>query len=424
MAEEEAALEEAYGQLKEAISQIESALVEDPENPDMLEMLRETNEAKAMTEARLLELKKARLQSFLEQQLSPSNKAREGESTSVKPLNFQDEKDSVSMKPSLASASTQEANVGSVGYIPHLLQDGQLTWLLVSVISLVPVEDDVHLRMVKYLTPIEKRQLPCRYIFGMDVVDHHDLLEFQTKLSGQCPHGDKCQFSHGSLIESTCFIPDPYNFPNSVPFQASEKCFAKYKDGLWYEALFLKTVGDYYQVRFDGYTDLDVVERDCIVHKLQSALGSDHKAHLLGHNDVVEINSSDSENSDSSGELLGSDKDEDSDLSEDQEIDEMKRLETHGWIGFGELSSPKTGNTNKSVIENTIGSWEKHTKGIGQKLLQKMGYVEGTGLGSSGQGIVEPIEIFLHPQGASLDRIMELKQEGKDHVKVYGVYQS
>ncbi|CAL1280519.1 unnamed protein product [Larinioides sclopetarius] len=49
----------------------------------------------------------------------------------------------------------------------------------------------------------------------------------------------------------------------------------------------------------------------------------------------------------------------------------------------------------KNANSNEFGGWEKHTKGIGQKLLLQMGYKPGMGLGKSLQGITTPIEAKL-----------------------------
>ncbi|KAL6599033.1 hypothetical protein ACP70R_045897 [Stipagrostis hirtigluma subsp. patula] len=49
-----------------------------------------------------------------------------------------------------------------------------------------------------------------------------------------------------------------------------------------------------------------------------------------------------------------------------------------------------------------LGSFEMHTKGFGSKMMAKMGFVEGSGLGKDGQGIVQPIQAIHRPKSLGL----------------------
>ncbi|PWA40059.1 G-patch domain-containing protein [Artemisia annua] len=58
---------------------------------------------------------------------------------------------------------------------------------------------------------------------------------------------------------------------------------------------------------------------------------------------------------------------------------------------------------NKPVANSSsYGAFEMHTTGFGSKMMAKMGYVDGGGLGKDGSGIAEPIEAIQRPKSLGL----------------------
>ncbi|XP_027921792.1 uncharacterized protein LOC114179591 isoform X3 [Vigna unguiculata] len=60
--------------------------------------------------------------------------------------------------------------------------------------------------------------------------------------------------------------------------------------------------------------------------------------------------------------------------------------------------------TNRKGVTSSanIGSFEEHTTGFGSKMMAKMGYTEGGGLGKNGQGMALPIEVIQRPKSLGL----------------------
>jgi G-patch domain/Zinc finger C-x8-C-x5-C-x3-H type (and similar) len=94
--------------------------------------------------------------------------------------------------------------------------------------------------------------------------------------------------------------------------------------------------------------------------------------------------------------------------------DILPPLDTRSGSDSSDLSSDDSEDEDSQItfpnvfrVDNNFGDWEKFTKGIGSKIMQKLGYVTGEGLGKRKQGICEPVSAKIYIQGKSLDFNME-----------------
>lgn len=50
------------------------------------------------------------------------------------------------------------------------------------------------------------------------------------------------------------------------------------------------------------------------------------------------------------------------------------------------------------TADREFGNWERYSSGFGSKMLAKMGWEKGKGLGTKGEGILNPIKATKHTE--------------------------
>lgn len=261
-----------------------------------------------------------------------------------------------------------EAMVGNHYRAPFTEKWGGLSYHNVVILSLV-TEDEGNINLgnpevkVLYSQPTSTQMLTCRFF-----------------LSGHCKYSeDKCRFSHGKVVPVSEI--KEYRDPDYDALVPGSRVLVQHSSDLWTNA----TVQDILEDRSAFCIKYDKNKEIAEVTAMQLV--------PLCCEDSVEQNSDD--DYDDAEMLKGPEftKDTSPDSSDDE----------------GQIFIPSA-NWCQNSLSCRLGEWEKYTKGIGSKLMMKMGYVVGTGLGREGEGRVEPVTAYVYPQGVSLDRCMELRE--------------
>ncbi|XP_053705330.1 zinc finger CCCH-type with G patch domain-containing protein [Synchiropus splendidus] len=236
---------------------------------------------------------------------------------------------------------------GSKVRAPYRTSWGTLEYHNAMVVGSEPADGDEAQVKVLYLYPTQKSMKPCPF-----------------HLEDKCLYQDNCRFSHGEVV----YVSELRDFVDCdlSTLEEGSSCLARHDDGIWYPARIADMKDTFYTVKFDSLLMKDaVVEADAIIPPLR---------------EDEAVSSSDSDDED-----------------------------TEDRVAYARMVDAAQDSA-ATVDLSSFGGWEAHTRGIGSKLMLKMGYEFGKGLGRAQEGRVEPVMAVVLPKLKSLDKCLELTQ--------------
>ncbi|XP_050088143.1 zinc finger CCCH-type with G patch domain-containing protein [Anopheles aquasalis] len=268
-----------------------------------------------------------------------------------------------------------EGLIGSKCSAPHVHTWGSRVYHNAMVCSLDTSELAEATAKVLFTNPTHREMVPCAYF-----------------LEGECRFpDDRCHYSHGETVRLDELR--DYREPKFEQLQrpGSRALVKQAHTRLWCK-------GTVRSVDYEHRTCKLVLEEG----KRQEVEGIPFED-LLPLDDTLEDVEEDEEEEDDD------DDDDDDDENNDNDADAIRRAQ----LVEKSLFQP--------APDRRLGEWEEHTRGIGSKIMQKMGYVVGTGLGREGEGIVLPVSAQVLPQGRSLDYCMELREQANGDRDLFSV---
>ncbi|XP_054433502.1 zinc finger CCCH-type with G patch domain-containing protein [Pteronotus mesoamericanus] len=265
---------------------------------------------------------------------------------------------------------------------PYYSAWGTLEYHNAMVVGTEEAEDGSAGVRVLYLYPTHKSLKPCPFF-----------------LEGKCRFQDNCRFSHGQVVSVDELR--PFQDPDLSSLQAGSACLAKQHDGLWYPARITDVDSGYYTVKFDSLLLKEaVLEGDSILPPLRPEPEGPSDSDSSDAGDPSYARGRPGPGAAGRAWPLGC------------------RWPSRGAAGPSchppcplSLAVVAPSTTDHGTCSSDFAGWEVHTRGMGSRLLAKMGYEFGKGLGRYSDGRVEPVHAVVLPRGKSLDQCAEVLQQ-------------